>query len=570
MMRVTSGGMAWVRAWPRQVAIALLVIGALLPVHSLAAALAGPVASDAHLAQLVLGVVFLKAVLVVHAILFGLIPSVTLAPPEGKGLAPGAALPASGPWSRAEVGAAVGIMLLGAALRIPSLGRGLWFDEIQTYVDYVRLPLRHIVSTFDSQNQHLLYSILARISVVLFGGTAWALRLPAVCLGVASLGALIWFGERVTSRREALLAATILAVSYHHVWFSQNARGYTGLLFFTLVGSGCFLLLLSDPLRHTWRNVAGYAVSMALANMIHVTAVFVTATHALVWLCLVIVLRDDIRNRAWRAPLAALVLAGTLSVLLYALVLPQFIATLMIPPDAGSATVWKEPVWMFTEGLRVLSSGIPGGLAAVAVVFVIIGAGVASYWRRSVVITTVMLLPAVVTGAAVMVLSHNLWPRFFFFSAGFAVLIAVRGGFAVVHAIVPGRASVPVSVGGALLVAAASLMTVPRAWLPKQDFGGAMSFVDAHRGPADVVAVSDMSSYVYGRYYHLPWTTVTSASELAQVETRGTRTWMVLTFPVRIETGEPSLWARLSDSYRTVARFPGTVGGGDLYVMVSR
>jgi len=45
---------------------------------------------------------------------------------------------------------------------------------------------------------------------------------------------------------------------------------------------------------------------------------------------------------------------------------------------------------------------------------------------------------------------------------------------------------------------------------------------------------------------------------------------MVLTFPVRIETGEPSLWARLSDSYRTVARFPGTVGGGDLYVMVSR
>ncbi|HWG32838.1 MAG TPA: glycosyltransferase family 39 protein [Gemmatimonadaceae bacterium] len=570
MMRAPSDGTGWLRAWPRQIAVALFVIGVLLPVHSLAAALAGPAASGEHVAQLVVGMVLLKLALVAHAVLFALIPSVRLVPSEGQGLAPDTTVPASKPWSRAEACAAICILAVGVALRIPSLGRGLWFDEIQTYVDYVRHPLIHIVSTFDSQNQHMLYSMLARISVVLFGDSAWALRLPAVCLGVASLGALIWFGERVTSRREALLAATILAVSYHHVWFSQNARGYTGLLFFTLVGSGCFLLLLSDPLRHTWRNVAGYAVSMALANLIHVTAVFVTATHALVWLCLVIVLRNDLRNRAWRAPLAALVFAGTLSVLVYALVLPQFIATLMIPPDAGSATVWKEPVWMFTEGLRVLSSGIPGGLAAVAVVFIILGAGVASYWRRSVVVTTVMLLPAVVTGVAVMVLSHNLWPRFFFFSAGFAVLIAVRGGFAVVHAIVPGRASVPVSVGGALLVAAASLMTVPRAWLPKQDFGAAMSFVDSHRGPADVVAVSDMSSYVYGRYYHLPWTTVTSASDLAQVETRGTRTWMVLTFPVRIETGEPSLWARLSDSYRTVARFPGTVGGGDLYVMVSR
>ncbi len=570
MMRATSGLVAWLRVWPRQVAVALFVIAALLPVHSLAAALAGPAASGQHLAQLVVGVVLLKASLLVHALLLGLIPSVPLAPVAARGLAPGAAAPASRPWTRTETGAAVCIMVLGAGLRIPSLGSGLWFDEIQTFVDYVRLPLIHIISTFDSQNQHLLYSILARISVVLFGGSAWALRLPAVCLGVASLGALIWFGERVTSRREALLAATILAVSYHHVWFSQNARGYTGLLFLTLVGSGCFLLLLSDPLRHTWRNVGGYAVSMALANMIHVTAVFVTATHALVWLCLVVVRRDDLRNRAWRAPLAGLVLAGTLSVLVYALVLPQFIATLLIPPDAGSATVWKDPVWMFTEGLRVLSSGIPGGLAAVAVVFIIIGAGVASYWRRSAVITTVMLLPAVVTGAAVMILSHNLWPRFFFFSAGFAVLIAVRGGFALVHAVVPSRASGAVSVGGALLVAAASLMTVPRAWLPKQDFGAAMGFVESHRSPGDVVAVTDMTSYVYGRYYHLPWPTVTSASDLAQVEAGGARTWMVLTFPVRIETGEPTLWARLSDSYRTVARFPGTVGGGDLYVMVSR
>lgn len=551
--------------------VALLAAGVLLPPHTLASMLAGAGAAPEHVAQLVAGAVLLKAALILHALFIAAAPwlRVTGRSVSG-GLAPRETVSIAPRWTQRELLAAVCILVLGTGVRIPSLGGGLWFDEIQTYVEYVRMPLTQIISTFDSQNQHLLYSVLARLSVVTFGGSAWALRLPAMFFGVASLAAVIWFGERIAARREALLAALVLAVSYHHVWFSQNARGYTGLLFFTLVGSGCFLLLLSDPGTHTWRRIIGYAVSMALAHMIHVTAVFATAAQSAVLVWLLLRHRKDLANRAWRAPVIALVLAGTLSFLVYALVLPQFMATLLIPPDAGSATVWKDPVWMVTEGLRVLGSGIPGGLLSVAVALVVFGAGVVSYWRRSAIAVAVMLLPPIVTGVAVMVLSHNLWPRFFFFSAGFVVLIAVRGGFAIVEAILPSRYTVPVAVAGALLVAAASLLTVPRAWHPKQDFGAARNFVQTHRSPADAVAVTDMTSYVYSRYYRLPWTTVTSGSGLAAVEAGHPRTWMVITFPVRIETGEPTLWARLANSYRTVARYPGTVGGGDLYVMVSR
>ncbi|MEO7041283.1 MAG: glycosyltransferase family 39 protein [Gemmatimonadaceae bacterium] len=557
----------------RHVAVmTVIAVGVLLPPHAFATAVAGPGATVHHIAQIAVGAMLLKAALLLNAFLFAAAPYMRIAgrSSDRHGLAPRATSPNNPPWTRIQVAAAVFVLVLGTGLRIPSLGDGLWFDEIQTYVDYVRLPLAQIISTFDSQNQHLLYSILARVSVVIFGDSVWALRLPAVCFGVASLGALIWFGERITARREALLAALILAVSYHHVWFSQNARGYTGLLFFTLIGSGCFLLLLRKPGIHTGRYIVGYAVSMALAHMIHVTAVFATAAQALVLVWLLCLHRKELANRGWRAPVAGLVLAGSLSFLAYAVVLPQFMATLLIPPDAGSATVWKDPAWMLTEGLRVLISGIPGGLLAVAVAAFVIGAGVVSYWRRSGTATAVMLLPPIVTGAAVMILSHNLWPRFFFFSAGFIVLIAVRGGFAVVDALLPPKYVAHVGVGGALLVAAASLLTVPRAWHPKQDFEAARVFVQGHRGPGDAVAVTDMTSYVYTRYYHLPWTIVTSAADLGVLETGHSRTWMVVTFPVRLQTGEPTLWARLTNSYRTVAHYPGTVGGGDLYVMVTR
>src|SRR5579871_1201233 len=76
------------------------------------------------------------------------------------------------------------LLVLGALLRIIRLGSDLWLDEIGTLDAYLRSPLRVIIRTYISSNQHLLYSILARISVDLFGESAWSIRLPAVLFGI--------------------------------------------------------------------------------------------------------------------------------------------------------------------------------------------------------------------------------------------------------------------------------------------------------------------------------------------------------------------------------------------------
>ena len=67
-----------------------------------------------------------------------------------------------------------------------------------------------------------------------------------VLFGLASILALYLFGRQVTSASESLLAAALLTFSYHHVWFSQNARGYTGLLFWTLLSSWLLLRALRN------------------------------------------------------------------------------------------------------------------------------------------------------------------------------------------------------------------------------------------------------------------------------------------------------------------------------------
>ena len=118
--------------------------------------------------------------------------------------------------------------------RVVGLNSGLWVDEVYSLVRSVRLPVGTILTEYWGDNHQPLYALLAHASRSIFGEAPWSIRLPAVLFGVASVPLLFALGQRVAPRRQALLAAWLLTVSYHHVWFSQNARGYSALAFFSL------------------------------------------------------------------------------------------------------------------------------------------------------------------------------------------------------------------------------------------------------------------------------------------------------------------------------------------------
>ena len=457
------------------------------------------------------------------------------------------------------------VLAVGAALRLAGLDQGLWYDEIATLVRYVRRPLGEIVTRFDTQNQHLLYSVLAHASVQAFGESAWALRLPAAVFGVASLWAVWWFGTLVTGRREALLAAALLAVSSHHVWFSQDARGYSMLLFWTLVGSGLFLRLLNGPERPR-SLVLAYGAVMALATWTQVAGGFVVAGHALVWVVLAVA--GPRRGFATpREPVVAIVLSGLLTVLLYAPVLPDMITTLAAPGATGGAAEWKSPLWFVAEATQGLARGAPGGWIGLLVAATVAGVGVVSYVRRSVPVALLLLVPGLVTAAVMLVTAHNLWPRLFFFAAGFAALIAVRGGFAVAAAVFGARGPLVATVG-AVAAGAASALTVPRIWVPKQDFGAARAFVEASRRPGDAVVTVDMTRLPYRDFYQTGWIAADSGTNLAALRPDSGRTWVLYTFPERLRAVDPALWDAIRCCFTEARRFPGTVEGGAIWVMV--
>ena len=469
------------------------------------------------------------------------------------------------PLGRLNTLALIALSVLGLALRIPNLNSCMWLDEVLTMVNFARPPAAQIFTSFPDQNQHMLYSLLAHGAMRIFGEQPWALRLPSVVLGIASIWALFLVGRRLIGAKEALLACALMTVSYHHIWFSQNARGYMGLMFLTCLATWLWLEAME---RNTWGLWSGYAVAVAMGMWIHMTMLFVVGAHALIFT--VAWWRTGHRLPDATRAFAAFLLCGTLTLQVYALALPEFfhsaVAEISLPSD------WTNPLWMLQESLRSLRIGFAALTVVLAGGFLVLG-GWYDVLRCQARAAWAMVLPAIAGGAVMVAMHHNLWPRFFFFSMGFGLLIVVHGAVLlprVVCALWPGLTpDHGWKTGYALagLVIVASAITVPRCYaLPKQDFTGAREYIGSQQTPGDAVIVVGLAGHAYGTYYAPEWPVAHTPEELSAIRQGRGRTFLVYTLPTELKAFHPALWHAVEAGYEPVKVFPGSLGGGEVYV----
>lgn len=478
-----------------------------------------------------------------------------------------------GTWtpSRGATGALLAlIVVLGAALRVHFLDSALWYDEMVTLVESVRMPLQTLLTQFPSNNNHVLYSVLGRVSIVAFDEQPWSLRLPAVVFGIASLPMLYLLGARVAGRFEALWATLLLAVSYHHVWFSQNARGYTILLFCALLTTHLLLQGLRDGRRSAY---VAYGVVAALSAYTHLTMVLFAVGQAVV-VAVTIVAREGrtFRVEHWGSPALGFALAALCTVALYAPMLVDVHAFFAREPT-GAAVATAG--WAIGEMLRGLGIGYATG-GAIVVGGALFVAGCASYYRGNRLALALFIVPAGVLFAATVLLQRPTFPRFFFFLAGFALLILVRGivvsGQWVAERLGTDQGArrgvrvLPVALlAGMTLVSALSLPAVYR--YPKQDYGRALEYVEAAAGARDAIVVAGGGAAIpYRDFYNRPWPRLGDAAQLADVRKTHDSVWLVYTFRRYIEALEPELLRAIVADCEVARTFPGTVAGGEVVI----
>lgn len=480
-----------------------------------------------------------------------------------------------------------GIVAAALAVRAIGLNSSLWFDEVVTLVDFARLPVIDIVSTYTTLNNHIFFSLQAHGAIALFGESPWALRLPAVLFGAAGVAALWWLARLTLPVWQARFAALLLAFSYHHVWFSQNARGYTGLIFWCLIATVLFLRGLERP---GWGSWVGYAVAVAAAGYTHLTAGFVVAAHGLVWLGLL----------AWRArggdasgryggmagwqPFWGFALAGGLTLALYAPLIPQMIDTMGALSHSSTEAVtlakWRNPLWTLLEilnsvrGLGVLAViGLPIVLAVSAV-------GLVDLARRHPAMVAVFAIHVPLTLGIALALSFRIWPRYFLFDLAFVLLCLAGGTFIVAGWLarlaerwpgwhVSGK-SLGIAAATVAVLCSASLLPRNYRW-PKQDFKGARDFVEAHRKPGDAAASLGLANFPFKTYYAPKWNIVKTKADLDRLRANHKRVWLVYAFSAHTKLHFPKVVKELeSNAFELVRTLPGTLGDGWLVIYRSK
>jgi hypothetical protein len=105
------------------------------------------------------------------------------------------------------------------------------------------------------------------------------------------------------------------------------------------------------------------------------------------------------------------------------------------------------------------------------------------------------------------------------------------------------------------------------AYRPKQDFGGALAFVEAGREPGDVVATAGLAVLPYRRLYRTDWQEVDSPGALRAIRAQARRTWFVYTLPTHAQAVYPDLMADVQQHFALQRRFDGSVGDGAVYVL---
>ena len=472
-------------------------------------------------------------------------------------------------------------IILAVTLRVLGADQGLWLDEVVT-VSLAEKPLQDIVGSFSSPNNHILNTLMIKLCVLVFGEAEWVVRLPAVVFGILSIPALFWLLKPRFGDWFALSAALLLAVSYQHVFFSQNARGYSGFLFFSLVGTGMLVRgLREDRLAH-W---VMYVISMVLNSVLLLNSVFVIAAHA-VTVAVVVFNQKGQGDFDWSLVRRFFFVYGIIALMVgnfYAHLIPEIVAVMTDVYEAqssGYSLLSLEFAKEVIDGLQA-GFGVSGVMIILPGIFAA-GLGLSYAWRRDALLVVLMLSPLVFLAGYIWLAGLSASPRMFLFGLFFLLICAVAcvaaiGEFAKKSCNLGSNATLTFSLLMVSALAIASLASLRTYYdSPKQDFRGAVGYIHHNRSSDVDVAVIHVAESGM-RYYQSELTesegqstffytrSMPELNALISSASRGRRElWIVTTFHRALALDHPEIFNLLQSDWRVDVEFPGTIGDGDI------
>ena len=194
-------------------------------------------------------------------------------------------------------------------------------DEAYSATYFILSTFRSGISDYMDPNNHILNTVLAHISYVLFGNSPWALRLPALLAGIAVVPATYAAVYVLWGPRAAVISTSLIACSSGMIEYSTNARGY---IFVTLCTN--MALVLAAYISRRDNVIAWCLLSAICAVGFYAVPTMLIYSFAIVsvWLLVCIFRFSSRSGRVVRLLYFCMFIAGVL-ILTYLLYLPAIL-----------------------------------------------------------------------------------------------------------------------------------------------------------------------------------------------------------------------------------------------------
>jgi uncharacterized membrane protein len=129
------------------------------------------------------------------------------------------------------------IFILGFFLRFYGLSRDLGDgDEAAMLLYFGFSSFKYIAANYFDTNNHILHTLLVHLMTFAFGeDNEIAIRLPGFIFGLAGIWMIYVIAKKLFGFQVAIVSLLIASLSPVHILYSQTARGYSLIIFFSLV-----------------------------------------------------------------------------------------------------------------------------------------------------------------------------------------------------------------------------------------------------------------------------------------------------------------------------------------------
>ncbi|MCL4557890.1 MAG: glycosyltransferase family 39 protein [Deltaproteobacteria bacterium] len=175
--------------------------------------------------------------------------------------------------------------VIAVILGILPIKQSLWQDEIGVYETFMKSGVLYSIFPKSSMGSHPLMQIITKLFTDITGVSELSLRFPSFLVSILSIPLFYILSLKLTGKKIiGILSSFFLTINPIHIYYSFQMRGYSFLMFFSVISLYLFIKLIIKPTKRT-------AIWLSIINVLllytHLYALFFISAQCLTLISIV-------------------------------------------------------------------------------------------------------------------------------------------------------------------------------------------------------------------------------------------------------------------------------------------